>query len=411
RRPHRPLPLPGQPRRRLRPARPVRLGRHLRPAPFLRRLSVHQPGQHRALEPKPLRGQLPDAHADPAPRAGLPRAGHPGARAVRRAHGQGRPRAAGLLPRRAPLDPEGPELPALVRRSARLAGEVPQVIGAVVGFFVAAMIGLTGVGGGTLTVPILILFLGVPAAEAVGTALVFSALVKIPACLVYLRERHVDFRVLRYLLLGGVPGVILGSLTLGRLVDAGLKNTVLAVVGVTIAATAFVNLARLISAQGERTESQASRTALLPFLTFPIGLEVGFSSAGAGALGTLLLLYCTPLAASPVVGTDLAFGMILPAGGGGLHLSLGDWQPTLFWKMVAGGVPGALLGARLATVLPARVLRAALLLWLVYLGSQLLYRSLHAAGGAGENPRPAWAVVSSAPRGAGPPGPPRRGPA
>jgi uncharacterized membrane protein YfcA len=255
------------------------------------------------------------------------------------------------------------------------------MIGAVVGFFVATMIGLTGVGGGTLTVPILILFLGVPTAQAVGTALAFSALVKVPACLVYLRARHVDFRVLRYLLFGGVPGVILGSLTLGRLVDAGLKNTVLAVVGVTIAATAVLNLARLLSTGGEHVSAQVDHTTWLPLATFPIGLEVGFSSAGAGALGTLLLLYWTPLLASQVVGTDLAFGMILSTLGGGLHLSLGDWNASLFWTMVAGGVPGALLGARLATVLPARLLRVALLLWLVYLGSQLLYRSIQGFGG------------------------------
>jgi hypothetical protein len=243
------------------------------------------------------------------------------------------------------------------------------------------MIGLTGVGGGTLTVPVLILFLGVPTAEAVGTALTFSALVKIPACLVYLRQRKVDLRVYRYMLVGGVPGVVAGSLTLGRLEDAGLKNLVLVVVGVTIAVTAVLNLARVFSNDGEQQPSGRDRLGLLPALTFLIGLEVGFSSAGAGALGTLILLYLTPLAAAQVVGTDLLFGLTLSAVGGALHLSLGDWAPALFLKLVAGGIPGALLGARLATVLPARALRVALLLWLVYLGSQLLLRGVAALSG------------------------------
>ena len=249
------------------------------------------------------------------------------------------------------------------------------------GFLIALMIGLTGVGGGVLTVPILILFLDIPTAEAVGTALTFSALVKLPACIVYLRQQRVDFRVLKYMLVGGLPGVVAGSLTLGRLEGAGLKNLVLIVVGVTIAATAALNLAKLLQSNDDREPPARDRSRLLPWLTLPIGLEVGFSSAGAGALGTLLLLYFTPLAASHVVGTDLLFGMALSAVGGGLHLGIGDWNPPLFLRLVTGGLPGALMGARLATVLPGRALRVALLLWLVYLGSQLLYRGILAVAG------------------------------
>lgn len=243
------------------------------------------------------------------------------------------------------------------------------------------MIGLTGVGGGVLTVPVLILFLGVGTAQAVGTALTFSALVKLPACIVYLQQKKVDFRVLKYMLLGGIPGVVAGSLTLGRLEGAGLRNLVLIVVGVTIAATAVLNLARLYGGNGQRPAPERDRTRWLPWLTFVIGLEVGFSSAGAGALGTLILLYLTPLVAAEVVGTDLLFGMALSTVGGGLHLGLGDWSQALFVKLVSGGIPGALLGARLATVVPARMLRIALLLWLVYLGSQLLYRGIQAVAG------------------------------
>src|SRR6266545_4913203 len=104
------------------------------------------------------------------------------------------------------------------------------------------MIGLTGVGGGVMTVPILVLFMDVPAAPAVGTALVFSALVKIPAGLVYLREGKIDAAVLRRLLGGGVPGVLAGGLLLGHLEGMGMRNVVLAVVGVTIALTAVFNL-------------------------------------------------------------------------------------------------------------------------------------------------------------------------
>lgn len=248
----------------------------------------------------------------------------------------------------------------------------------VLGFLIALTIGLTGVGGGTLTVPILILFLGVPTAEAVGTALAFSALVKLPACLVYLKEGNVDGRVLRYVLLGGVPGVVGGSLLLQRLEGAGLKNAVLVLVGLTIAAMATFNLVKLVRGNGAAPCTGPDRSHVLPWLTFPIGLEVGFSSAGAGALGTLALLYCTPLTAAQVVGTDLVFGMTLSMVGGALHMGMGEWSRALFVKLVLGGLPGSFAGARLASVLPARTLRMILLVWLVYLGSQLFYKGLHA---------------------------------
>ena len=244
-----------------------------------------------------------------------------------------------------------------------------------VGFLIALTIGLTGVGGGTMTVPILVLFMNVPAAAAVGTALAFSAVVKIPAGLVYLREHKIDVAVLRRLLIGGLPGVLAGGLLLGKLEGAGWRNVVLVAVGVTIALTAVFNLVRLVRDSESRPPGR-ERRGLLPWLALPIGLEVGFSSAGAGALGTLLLLYCTSLAAAQVVGTDLAFGLTLSAIGGGLHLGLGHLDTRLFLGLVAGGIPGAIAGARLATVLPTRALRAGLLVWLVFLGTQLLYRGV-----------------------------------
>ena len=125
------------------------------------------------------------------------------------------------------------------------------------------MIGLTGVGGGVMTVPVLILFMGVPAAPAVGTALAFSALVKVPAAFVYLRERRIDFPVLRRLLMGGLPGVLVGGLLLGKLEGGGLRNVVLVAVGVTIALTAVFNLVRLVR-DSERRPPGRDRRRLLP---------------------------------------------------------------------------------------------------------------------------------------------------
>jgi uncharacterized membrane protein YfcA len=245
------------------------------------------------------------------------------------------------------------------------------------GFAIALTIGLTGVGGGTLTVPVLVLFLGVGAPKAVGSALAFSALVKIPACLVYVRRREVSLRVLGWLLLGGLPGVFAGSLGIAALAGSGAQAVILAVVGVTLAVTSSFNLLSLLR-PGPGNVPGRDRLRALPLLAFPIGAEVGFSSAGAGALGTLVLLQCTTLAPAAVVGTDLLFGLTVSALGGGLHLGLGNVDAVLLRDLVIGGIPGALVGARLASALPARALRVVLLGWLVCLGADLAARGLHA---------------------------------
>jgi uncharacterized membrane protein YfcA len=242
-----------------------------------------------------------------------------------------------------------------------------------IGFFIALAIGLTGIGGGTLTAPVLVLFLGLPAGPAVGTALVFGAVVKLAAAPMYLLRSQVSFRALGYMLAGGIPGVVLGSILINRMNARSLSGVILALVGLTVVFSAALNLLRL---RKHRAAPARDRVRVLPWLALPIGLEVGFSSAGAGALGTLALLHFTSIAPVQVVGTDLLFGLFVSGIGGGLHLGLGGVDAGVFWKLVGGGIPGVLLGAHFASVVPARKLRVGLSMWLVYLGSHLLYRGL-----------------------------------
>ncbi|GAB5602248.1 sulfite exporter TauE/SafE family protein [Thermus sp. FJN-A] len=238
------------------------------------------------------------------------------------------------------------------------------------GFFIAFAIGVTGVGAGTVTAPLLILALGLPPEVAVGTALLFGFLVKVPAGGVYLLRGQVDPKALFRLLLGGIPGVLLGSLLLAQL--KGAKDLVLLLVGLTVVLSAGLGLWRSLKGlpQGKK------RPGLLPPAAFGIGLEVGFSSAGAGALGTLLLLYATRLSPQKAVGTDLLFGLALALLGGGVHLYFGQVDPGLLLALASGGVAGGLLGALFATWLPKKPLRVALLLWLLFIGSQLIYRGV-----------------------------------
>ncbi|MGP0074768.1 MAG: sulfite exporter TauE/SafE family protein [Bryobacteraceae bacterium] len=240
----------------------------------------------------------------------------------------------------------------------------------VLGFMIAVAIGITGVGAGVITAPVLILFFHVPPARAVGTALVFSTAVKLLVVPMQIYRKQVDYRVLGYLLAGGIPGVLAGSLILARLNTKGSQGILYAALGITIVVMAALNLYRMWLHPG-RGLKDFSRW--LPAVALPIGAEVGFSSAGAGAIGSLALLWMTPLSAARVVGTDLFFGLCLSLIGGGFQLSAGNYDLAILTQLVIGGIFGAFAGTYLAAVTPQRAFRIVLSIWLITLGVQLCW--------------------------------------
>jgi uncharacterized membrane protein YfcA len=232
------------------------------------------------------------------------------------------------------------------------------------GFIIAVFIAITGVGAGSMTTPMLILLLGMPTRQAVGTALIFGAAVKILTTPLYLARRQVDWRALAFLLATGLPGVLVGTLLL-----QGVKSDLLtAFVGLMITSIAILNLFRF----GKTT--QHDRTPWLAAVGLPIGVEVGFSSAGAGALGALCLMNMTTMAPAAVVGTDLSFGLVLSTIGGGIHAALGDLNVSVLIKLLTGGAAGALTGGLLASRLPSKKLRLVLSVALVLLGANLCWK-------------------------------------
>ncbi len=243
----------------------------------------------------------------------------------------------------------------------------------VIGFGIAVMIGLTGVGAGVVTAPVLTLFLGLPPAQAVGTALIYSAVVKAVLAPVYLFRRQVDFRILWLLLAGGLPGVLAGSFLLERLRAAQRNGPLLTLIGATVVFMAILNLYRLV--RHHPAAPARDRSHLLPWIALPIGAEVGFSSAGAGALGSLVLMGLTPIPIAAVVGTDNLFGFVLSLAGSGFSFASGNWSSGLALRLSLGGIAGALAGAKLLSGVPARPLRVVLCLWLVALGLQLCWRA------------------------------------
>jgi len=240
------------------------------------------------------------------------------------------------------------------------------------GFVIAIAIALTGVGAGSMTTPLLILLFGISPATAVGTALTFSAIVKIASVPVYAVRRQINFRILRLLLAGGLPGVIIGAYLLDRLKRGPYQGALYGALGVLIVSTALFHLYRLFHPKPRSSNTDRSR--LLAWFALPIGAEVGFSSAGAGALGSLLLLGLTPLTAVEVVGTDLCFGLALSFTGSIIQLGAGNYDGALLLKLVIGGLLGALTGSLLAGRIAQRPLRVGLLLVLVILGCQLALR-------------------------------------
>jgi uncharacterized protein len=233
------------------------------------------------------------------------------------------------------------------------------------GFVISIFIALTGVGAGSLTTPLLYLLLGLPVKECVGTALIFATVVKVVTVPSYMSRRQVNWRVFTYMTAAGLPGVIGGAFLMKKLPS----DLVMGCVGITIVSITLVNLFRFAHVV------QHDRTRWLSPLGLLIGLEMGFSSAGAGAIGALAMMSLTTLSTAEIVGTNLTFGLALSAVGGVIHAGLGDVNTTVLWKLLIGGVVGAVVGASLAAHVGSKKLRFALCLALVYIGGQLSWTS------------------------------------
>lgn len=245
----------------------------------------------------------------------------------------------------------------------------------VIGFVIALFVGLTGVGGGSFTTPALVLIAGLSGAEAVGTALVFSTIVRLTAAPFYIAGKHIHLRYLWLMLLGAVPGLFGGTYLLANFNARRWNPVVLVVIGaILILSSMFTFIYR-----NPRPVTRQDSPAWLPWLTLPIGVETGFSSAGAGALGTILLLNCSDMPAAKVVGTDLLFGIVLAATGSALHFGFGSISTPALKALLLGGIPGVLAGCALAPRVPSRRLKPFIVALTFLLGLQLVWSGMHMA--------------------------------
>jgi uncharacterized membrane protein YfcA len=239
----------------------------------------------------------------------------------------------------------------------------------VVGFIIAIAVGMTGIGGGSFTVPALVLLAGLASGEAVGTAFLFAGVLRLVAAPFYLADKQIHAKYLWLLLKGAVPGLLLGTAVL-RLLDRDSGSPlVIILLGLILAASSSVTFIRRI--QNPMFARKNSRW--LPWLALPIGVEAGFSSAGAGALGTVLLLNYSEMAPAQVVGTDLLFGLVLAVIGSAFHWSFGSINMPVLVQLLAGGVPGVVFGCLLARRIPAARLKTVVAMIAILAGLQLVW--------------------------------------
>jgi uncharacterized membrane protein YfcA len=237
-----------------------------------------------------------------------------------------------------------------------------------IGFVIALVVGLTGIGGGSFTVPALLLFAGLSAGEAVGTAFIFAGVVRLLAAPFYLFDRQIQSRYFWLLLRGAIPGLLAGTVALRYMTASGQKSTVVIILGAVLALSSAVSFLPCV----RQPQFIRRNSHWLPWLAFPIGVESGFSSAGAGALGTVLLLNYSEMTPAQVVGTDLLFGLVLAVLGAIFHWTVGSIRVSVLLPLLLGGLPGVLLGCFFSRRIPAHKLRAVMAMLALFAGVQLV---------------------------------------
>jgi len=246
------------------------------------------------------------------------------------------------------------------------------------GFGVGAIVGMTGVGGGSLMTPLLLGVFGLSPAVAIGTDLWFAGLTKASGSLAHHRLGHIDHRVTRLLLSGSLPSTVLTIVLMHVTgITTAWSGTLTVALGVALLLTAgSVAYRHVWSALGLRLErclTEQRRDALTVAGGALLGVLVSLSSIGAGAIGaTVLLLLYPRLAAHRIVGTDLAHAVPLTLVAGIGHATLGNVEWTLLGALLLGSLPGIWLGARLTTAMPEQLLRGGLCLSLVGAGFKVL---------------------------------------
>ncbi len=251
------------------------------------------------------------------------------------------------------------------------------------GFVVGFVVGITGVGGGSLMTPLLVLGFGVAPVTAVGTDLLYAALTKLGGSWAHSRKGTVDWRAVRLLAAGSVPAALVSVWLLHevRLDERSVKALITGVLSVALVLTALAllvkpHLHRLVTrlrggdgaAAGDHPRKATVAAGAL------LGMLVALSSVGAGALGVVLLQFLYPRTpAARIVGTDIAHAVPLTLIAGLGHAAIGSVDFGLLGSLLLGSLPGIYLGSHVGVRIPERVLRPTIAVMLLAVGGRVVF--------------------------------------
>ncbi len=243
---------------------------------------------------------------------------------------------------------------------------------------VGLIVGLTGVGGGSLMTPLLISVFNLEKAVAIGTDLWFAGLTKVSGSVAHYRHGHVDFNITGKLLLGSIPASIATLMFMHMHGISKHKDDALTfALGVALLLTAITVALRpvwfKVGIWLERWVTRTSRPPLTVLCGVILGVLVTMSSVGAGALGaTMILLLYPRLDMKRLVGSDIAHAVPLTIVAGIGHASLGNVHWALLLELLIGSIPAIWLGAKLTKMLPETITRLALSVCLVLAARKML---------------------------------------
>ena len=247
------------------------------------------------------------------------------------------------------------------------------------GLLVGLLVGLTGVGGGSLMTPLLVLVFGFHPSTAVGTDLLFAAITKSVGTTIHNAGKSVDWRIVGRLAAGSIPATILTLIVLGHLgtTSKTVTSLISLVLGVALllSAASLIVKDRVIAIAVRRNPDFGLQTSvgLTVLVGFIVGVVVSISSVGAGALGTIALLFLYPrLPVVRIVGSDIAHAVPLTLIAGIGHWYLGAVNFRLLESLLVGSIPGILLGSFGARYVSEVWLKPALSLVLILVGIKML---------------------------------------
>lgn len=255
-------------------------------------------------------------------------------------------------------------------------------LNALAGLLVGTMVGATGVGGGAVMTPLLVLMMGVAPHTAVGTDLLYASLTKMVGVGVHHTQGRVDWQVVRRLATGSLPAALITLLWLRWAGSNGIRDGVLIIaLGLVLILTALaMALKPVLAGTGKRLRlsEPVQFKKVQPFLTVLAGAVLGvlvtLTSIGAGALGAVMLLFLYPLRLTParLVATDLAHAIPLALLAGAGHILLGNVDFILLGQLLLGSIPGVWIGAHFGGKLPDGALRIAVAVVLGIVGLRLI---------------------------------------